>query len=76
LTPTLIGGIAGVASFIVLVLIIVCVVIRVRLNASDQHMKKLQGQMDNLEMRVAKECKEGKYQGFMPVFRMKSSPLL
>ncbi|XP_076468728.1 plexin-A2-like isoform X2 [Babylonia areolata] len=46
------------ASMLVIVLIIVCIVYRVKSRRNDDLMKKMRIQMDMLEARVANECKE------------------
>lgn len=54
--------IASVASgvFVIVIIIVVCIVRRYKSNA-DNKMKKYQDKMDNLEMTVARECKEGTF---------------
>jgi plexin A len=44
---------------LLLVLVIVCILYRVKSRRSDDMMKKMRIQMDLLEARVANECKEG-----------------
>lgn len=44
----------------IIVVVIVIIVLRCRVTKTNQGMKKLQDKMDNLEMTVAKECKEGR----------------
>ena len=50
----------GCGLFIIIVVIII-IVLRCRVTKTNQGMKKLQDKMDNLEMTVAKECKEGRF---------------
>lgn len=58
--PTLtIVAICVSCGVIFVIVIITIVVLKCRLSRTDQGMKKLQDKMDNLEMTVAKECKEG-----------------
>ena len=48
-----------VGGVVVIVIIIVICVVRKYKNSADSKMKKYQDKMDNLEMTVARECKEG-----------------
>ena len=52
-------AIAVSGSILLVILIIVCVLYRVKSRRSDDMMKKMRIQMDMLEARVANECKEG-----------------
>ena len=52
-------AIAAGGGILVFILIIVCILYRVKSRRSDDMMKKLRIQMDMLESRVANECKEG-----------------
>lgn len=47
------------SGLVLLVVIVIIVVLKCRLSQTDRGIKKLQDKMDNLEMTVAKECKEG-----------------
>lgn len=59
LTTEMIIGIGAASAVFVIIVIIVIVVLKCRVTKTNQGMKKLQDKMDNLEMTVAKECKEG-----------------
>ena len=52
-------AIAVSGSILLVILVIVCVLYRVKSRRSDDMMKKMRIQMDMLEARVANECKEG-----------------
>lgn len=57
---TYIGIGVGIGLFAIIVVIII-IVLKCRVTKTNQGMKKLQVKMDNLEMTVAKECKEGRW---------------
>lgn len=46
-------------GLLLLIVIIVIIMYRLKSKKNDSMMKKMQNQMDNLELKVAKECKEG-----------------
>ena len=52
-------AIAVSGSILLVILVIVCVLYRVKSRRSDDMMKNMRIQMDMLEARVANECKEG-----------------
>ena len=62
-TNTYIG--IGVAAFVIVLIVIIsvviCVAYRRKLAESHKARKRMQNQMDMLEAKVAKECREGKY---------------
>ena len=51
--------IAAGGGFLVLLIIVIIIMYRRKSKKNDSMMKKMQNQMDNLELKVAKECKEG-----------------
>lgn len=55
--PVIAGIVGGVAGLCIIVVIIIVVLVA-KARKSDRDAKSLKAQMDNLEMRVAKECKE------------------
>jgi len=56
---TVIAALCGISVFVVFVIICVLVAYKRKSRESSQVMKRMQSQMDVLEIRVAKECKEG-----------------
>lgn len=50
----------GTGTFLIILLVVLILCIRKYKNRSETEMKKFKAKMDNLEMEVAKECKEGK----------------
>jgi len=56
---TVIAALCGIGLFVALVIVCVLVAYRRKSHESSQVMKRMQSQMDVLEIRVAKECKEG-----------------
>ena len=66
--PTIIGIGAG-GGILILIIIVVCIAYRQKSRESDRVMKRMQNQMDVLEARVAKECKEGKWRQFYRRFK-------
>ena len=56
---TIIAALCGIGLFVVLVIICVLIAYKRKSRESSQVMKRMQSQMDVLEIRVAKECKEG-----------------
>ena len=56
--PAIIAIGAG-GGILVMIIVIVCIAYRQKSRESDRVMKRMQNQMDILEARVAKECKEG-----------------
>uniref|UniRef100_A0A8C6Q5F3 Plexin-A1 n=1 Tax=Nothobranchius furzeri TaxID=105023 RepID=A0A8C6Q5F3_NOTFU len=72
LTLPAIIGIGGGGGLLLLVIIAVLIAYKRKSRDADRTLKRLQLQMDNLESRVALECKEGrnrKYQIFISIFR-------
>ena len=59
LTLPFVVGVAAGAGFLLTVIVIICVAYHRKSRESDRVMKRMQNQMDVLEARVAKECKEG-----------------
>ena len=47
------------SGFLVVVIIVIFIAYRLKSRESDRVMKRMQNQMDTLEAKVAKECKEG-----------------
>lgn len=67
LSSTAIIGIAAAGALLILFIVVVLIAYKRKSRESDLTLKRLQMQMDNLESRVALECKEGKrevYIGF------------
>lgn len=60
LSSTAIIGIAVAGALLILVIVAVLIAYKRKSRESDLTLKRLQMQMDNLESRVALECKEGK----------------
>lgn len=60
LSSTAIIGIAAAGALLILVIVVVLIAYKRKSRESDLTLKRLQMQMDNLESRVALECKEGK----------------
>lgn len=60
LSSTAIIGIAAAGALLMLVIVVVLIAYKRKSRESDLTLKRLQMQMDNLESRVALECKEGK----------------
>lgn len=60
LSSTAIIGIAAAGALLILVIVAVLIAYKRKSRESDLTLKRLQMQMDNLESRVALECKEGK----------------
>jgi len=56
---TIIAALCGIGLFVILVIICVLIAYKRKSRESSQVMKRMQSQMDVLEIRVAKECKEG-----------------
>ena len=56
---TVIAALCGISLFVVLVIVCILVAYKRKSHESSQVMKRMQSQMDVLEIRVAKECKEG-----------------
>lgn len=56
---TVIAALCGISVFVLLVIVCVFVAYKRKSHESNQVMKRMQSQMDVLEIRVAKECKEG-----------------
>ena len=56
---TIIVALCGIGVFVVFVIVCVLVMYKRKTHESSQVMKRMQSQMDVLEIRVAKECKEG-----------------
>ena len=52
-------GIAGGGGILLLIIVIIFIAYRKKSRESDRVMKHMQNQMDILEAKVAKECKEG-----------------
>lgn len=61
LTLPAIIGIGGGGGLLLLVIIIVLIAYKRKSRDADRTLKRLQLQMDNLESRVALECKEGEF---------------
>lgn len=61
LTLPAIIGIGGGGGLLLLIIIIVLIAYKRKSRENDLTLKRLQMQMDNLESRVALECKEGQY---------------
>jgi hypothetical protein len=57
--PVIIGIAAGAAGLLVTVIVIICVAYTMKSRENVRVMKRMRTQMDVLEARVAKECKEG-----------------
>lgn len=60
LSSTAIIGITAAGALLILVIVVVLIAYKRKSRESDLTLKRLQMQMDNLESRVALECKEGK----------------
>lgn len=60
LSSTAIIGIAAAGALLILFIVVVLIAYKRKSRESDLTLKRLQMQMDNLESRVALECKEGK----------------
>jgi hypothetical protein len=58
--PFIIGIAAAAAGFLITVIVIICVAYTMKSRESVRVMRRMRNQMDVLEARVAKECKEGK----------------
>jgi len=56
---TIIAALCGIGVFVIFVIVCVLVMYKRKSHESSQVMKRMQSQMDVLEIRVAKECKEG-----------------
>ena len=58
-SSTVVAALCGI--FVVVMLVVICVFVayKRKTRESNQVMKRMQSQMDVLEIRVAKECKEG-----------------
>jgi len=68
---TVIMALCGIGVFVILVIICVFVAYKRKSHQSNQVRKRMQSQMDVLEIRVAKECKEGMMQlGFCDEFHL------
>lgn len=61
LTLPAIIGIGGGGGLLLLVIIVVLIAYKRKSRDADRTLKRLQLQMDNLESRVALECKEGEF---------------
>lgn len=59
LSSTAIISIAAAGAMLILVIVVVLIAYKRKSRESDLTLKRLQMQMDNLESRVALECKEG-----------------
>ena len=57
--PTIIAIVAAIAGFLLTIVVLVCVAYTVKSRKSARAMRRMRNQMDVLESRVAKECKEG-----------------
>ena len=55
----IIGAVCGGAFLIIIILFIVCICRRI--SANERRFKKMEVQRDEMEMRVAQECKDGQY---------------
>lgn len=62
LTLPAIIGIGGGGGLLLLVIIVVLIAYKRKSRDADRTLKRLQLQMDNLESRVALECKEGEFE--------------
>lgn len=60
LSSTAIIGIAAAGALLILFIVVVLIAYKRKSRESDLTLKRLQMQMDNLESRVALECKEGR----------------
>ena len=60
ISSTAIVGIAAAGASLILIIVVVLIAYKRKSRESDLTLKRLQMQMDNLESRVALECKEGK----------------
>lgn len=60
LSSTAIIGIAAAGGLLIFFIVVVLIAYKRKSRESDLTLKRLQMQMDNLESRVALECKEGK----------------
>ena len=58
--PVLVAAIAAGGGILIIIIVIVCIAYRQKSRENERVMKRMQNQMDVLEARVAKECKEGK----------------
>lgn len=67
LTLPAIIGIGGGGGLLLLIIIIVLIAYKRKSRDADRTLKRLQLQMDNLESRVALECKEGERSRFLVV---------
>lgn len=78
LTLPAIIGIGGGGGLLLLIIIIVLIAYKRKSRDADRTLKRLQLQMDNLESRVALECKEGERSQFLGAiwgfFQFRSSP--
>lgn len=61
LSSTAVISIAGAGGLLIFFIVIVLIAYKRKSRESDLTLKRLQMQMDNLESRVALECKEGKW---------------
>jgi len=67
---TVIAALCGIGLFVLLVIVCVLVAYKRKSRESNQVMKRMQSQMDVLEIRVAKECKEGTFIGSLHCYYM------
>lgn len=65
LSSTAIIGIAAAGALLILFIVVVLIAYKRKSRESDLTLKRLQMQMDNLESRVALECKEGEAKFFL-----------
>jgi len=61
LSVPFVSGVAASAGVLLTAIVIVCAAYHRKSRESDRVMKRMQSQMDGLESRVAKECKEGSH---------------
>ena len=61
LSVPFVSGVAAAAGLLLTAIVVVCAAYHRKSRQSDRAMRKMQCQMDGLEARVAKECKEGAY---------------
>ena len=61
LSQEAIFAIIACAIFVVIMLIVVCIFCLIKFRRNDDMMKKMRKEMDQLESRVANECKDGEF---------------
>lgn len=76
LTLPAIVSIAAGGSLLLIIVIIVLIAYKRKSRENDLTLKRLQMQMDNLESRVALECKEGRWRHCLASWPHLSSPVL